>query len=71
MPDVYADDIIVYATSPKALQKMLDCVNTFCDKWYMTINPDKSKCIAFSIKNKRNKKDVFTIGTTEQENVTE
>ena len=37
----------------------------------MTINPDKSKCVTFSIKNKRNKKDVFNIGTTELENVTE
>ena len=37
----------------------------------MTMNPDKSNCITFSIKNKRNKKDVFTIGTTELENVTE
>ena len=41
---MYADDIIVFETSPEALQKLLDCVNTFCDKWNMTINPDKSKC---------------------------
>ena len=37
----------------------------------MTINPDKSKCITFSTKNKRSKKDFFTIGTTQLENVTE
>ena len=26
---MYADDVIVFATSPEALQKLLDCVNTF------------------------------------------
>ena len=68
---IYADDITVFAISPEALQKLLDCVNTFRDKWNMTINPDKSKCITFSTKNRRNKKDVSTIGTTQLENVPE
>ena len=36
----------------------------------MTINPNKSKCITFSTRNKRNKKDFFAIGTTQLENVT-
>ena len=66
---MYADDIIVFAPSPEALQKLLDCVNIFCDK--CNINPDKSKCITFSTKNKRNKKDFLTISTTQLENVTE
>ena len=33
--------------------------------------PIKSKCITFSTKNKRNKKDIFHTGTTPLENVTE
>ena len=67
---MYADDIIVFATSPEALQKLLDCVNTFCDKWNMTIKI-KVYYILNEKKNKRNEKDFFTIGTTELENVTE
>ena len=37
----------------------------------MTVNPIKSKCITFSTKNKRNKKDIFHIGTAPLENISE
>ena len=35
----------------------------------MTVNATKSKCITFSKKNKKNKKDIFTIGDNPLENV--
>ena len=56
---MYADNIIIFAKSPDVLQKLLDCMNTFCDKWNMTINLDILN------KNKKNKKDFFTISTTQ------
>ena len=55
---MYADDTIVFATSPEALQKLLDFVNTFCDKWNMTINQTNQSALHFQ--QKRNKKDSFT-----------
>ena len=37
----------------------------------MTVNPSKSKCITFSVKNKKNNKDTFVIGKTNLDNVCE
>ena len=68
---MYADDIVILAKNPEALQKLLDCTNSFCNTWGMTVNPVKTKCITFSSKNRKNNKDFFNIGTSQLENVTE
>ena len=46
---MYADDVmILISKSREGLQNLLDSVNTFCNKWKMTVNPTKSKCILFT-----------------------
>ena len=45
---VYVDDVILISKSPEGLQNLLDSVSTFCNKWKMTVNPTKSKCILFT-----------------------
>ena len=45
---MYADDVILISKSPEGLQNLLDSVSTFCNKWKMTVNPTKSKCIVFT-----------------------
>ena len=66
---MYADDVIFIASTPLGLQNLLDTVNRFCTDWRLTVNAIKSRCITFSRKNKKNKKDIFTIGDNPLENV--
>ena len=66
---MYADDVILIANIPVGLQNLLNSVNGFCTNWKMTVNVTKSKCITFSRKNRKNKKDIFTIGDNSLENV--
>ena len=54
---MYADDVILIASTPVGLQNLLDTVNGFCKDWRLTVNAIKSKCITFSRKNKKNKKE--------------
>ena len=68
---MYANDVILISKSPEGLQNLLDSVSTFCNKFKMTVNPTKSKCILFTSKNKINKKDNFNIGEHYLENVSQ
>ena len=40
---LYADDVVLLAASPAALQALIDIVTTFCNEWHMNINISKSK----------------------------
>lgn len=42
---LYADDIVLLASSPEELQKMLDVVNKWCSKWGMQINASKTQIL--------------------------
>ena len=44
---LYADDIVLLATSEIDLQSMLNCVNNWCFKWRLSINCDKSNIVHF------------------------
>ena len=43
----FADDIIILDSSVVGLQKRLDKLSTYCDKWQLLVNSDKSKVIIF------------------------
>ncbi|CAL4122579.1 unnamed protein product, partial [Meganyctiphanes norvegica] len=45
---LYADDTLVLAESAIELQKALDSLHTYCNKWALNINIDKTKVIIFS-----------------------
>ena len=45
---LYADDTILISESPEDLQKMLDSLSDYCDKWKMHINANKTKIVIFS-----------------------
>ena len=68
---MYVDDLILISKSPEGLQKLLDSVSTFCNKWKMNVNPTKSKCILFKSKNRINKTDNFSTGGHYLENVSQ
>jgi hypothetical protein len=45
---LYADDIVLLSESAKGLQKSLDILKTYCDKWNLKINIGKTKVIVFN-----------------------
>ena len=45
---LYADDLVLIATSPKALQKAHDILATFCLDWNITVNMAKTKVVVFN-----------------------
>ena len=44
---LYADDLVLLATSEQDLQTILNVLNDWCDKNRMTINEDKSNVVHF------------------------
>ena len=57
---MYADDLIIMATSPEELQKSLDGLTAYCHKWKLNVNIKKTKCVTFS-KGTNVKKHLFRI----------
>ena len=45
---LYADDTLILAENNIELQKALDSLKTYCDKWALKVNIDKTKIIIFS-----------------------
>ena len=44
---LYAGDIVIFSDSPEGLQKSLDILFEYCNKWKLTANIDKSKVMIF------------------------
>ena len=44
---LYADDIVLLAPNEESLQKMLDFIKQWCNKWRMAINNDKTQVVHF------------------------
>ena len=44
---LYANDIVLIATTEENLQLMLDTMNSCCRKWKLTVNQEKTKVIHF------------------------
>ena len=40
---MYADDLILFSYSPSGLQKLLNRLQIFCNKWQLTVNTTKTK----------------------------
>ena len=67
---LYADDLLLLSTTEDGLQHNIDRVTSFCKKWGLSINTDKTKVMVFSKSGKANEKyGKFTIGQTLLENV--
>ena len=44
---LYADDIVIFSESAVGLQHGLDLLQEYCQRWRLTVNPNKSKIIIF------------------------
>ena len=49
---MYADDIVLIAGTAADLQKMLDALDSWCNKWRLAVNESKTKILHFRNKNK-------------------
>ena len=58
---LYADDTVLFATSPKKLQHSLNVFKNYCDKWKLKINIDKTKIVVFGSGRRRVNKFSFSI----------
>lgn len=67
---MYADDLIIMATTPEGLQKSLDGLSAYCKKWMLNVNVKKTKCLIFS-KGSNVKNYKFTIDGQEVQNTKE
>ena len=67
---MYADDLILLATSPEELQKSLDGLSEYCEKWKMQVNIKKTKCMTFS-KGSNIKQETFKINNKIVDNTRE
>ena len=45
---LYADDVVLVADTVEDLQKMIDVVGEFCEKWRMAVNVGKSKAMVIT-----------------------
>merc|ERR1739840_92558 len=64
---MYADDTVLFANSIENLQRCLNGLKQYCDKWKLQVNVDKTKIIIFSKKkvkrkNKKKKNPFFNWG---------
>ena len=44
---LFADDMIIFSTTRKGLQTGLDKLDEYCSRWGLTVNINKTKCVAF------------------------
>ena len=45
---MYADDIVLFSTSPEGLQQKLNMLEKYCDDWGIRLNVNKTKVIVFN-----------------------
>ena len=59
---MYADDTVLFANSIENLQRCLNGLKQYCDKWKLQVNVDKTKIIIFSNKKVKKENITFSIG---------
>ena len=61
---MYADDIILIAETQEGLQCMLNELHTWCKRWRMTVNTEKTQIIHFRPKRSLKTKTLFHYGSS-------
>ena len=44
---LFADDVVLFAESPRLLQAELDTLEQYCNRWSLRVNVNKSKIMVF------------------------
>ena len=45
---MFADDLVLISQSAEGLQNCLNKLQSYCDKWCLTVNTDKTKVVIFN-----------------------
>ena len=67
----YADDLILLSKTNFGLQRCLDKLHSYCCKWSLTINTDKSKVMVFNNASRIDSSVIFYLGSTALDHVNE
>ena len=59
---LYADDLVILSTTQHGMQKALNKLNTYCEKWHLDINLEKTKIVVFKHSAKLDQLNNFVIG---------
>ena len=59
---LYADDLVLLSETPEGLQNALNVLNSFCNKWFLTVNLPKTKYLVFSKTNSVFQNYTFRLG---------
>ena len=59
---LYADNIVLISDTENGLQSMLEKLNSWCQKWRLTVNEKKTKVMHFRSKAKTRSNFVFKCG---------
>ena len=44
---LYADDIVIFSETSEGLQRGLNILSNYCEKWKLVVNTDKTKIMVF------------------------
>ena len=59
---MFADDIVLFSDSSIGLQNSLDKLKSYCEKWHLTVNTEKTKVLIFNKNGKLLKNHSFNFG---------
>ena len=59
---LFADDMVIFSNTRKGLQYGLDALNEYCIYWGLTVNVQKTNCVAFKKGGKISKLDQWMYG---------
>ena len=66
----WADDLVLFSDTALGLQNCLDKLNNYCNKWNLTVNCKKTKCMVFQ-NQRKDYPDLFFMVNTDLEIVKE
>ena len=59
---LFADDTVLFSETPEGLQLLLDKLHTYCSKWGITVNVDKTVAMIFKQGNRIDTHDFYYDG---------
>lgn len=62
---MYADDIVLITNKPEILQSMMNKLHTYCEKWNLVVNLQKSKVIIFNKSGRTAKHEKWYYGSSQ------
>ena len=57
----YADDLVLISASAAGLQKQINILQQYCEKWLLTINLKKTKTLIFQKQNRKSTREKYFI----------